>query len=437
MLAVAAGCATTATHSPAEAALEVIVPPGVRVVATELDGPVFADAQGLTLYRWPQMALRNGTAGDPSGTSFCLDRKTTVNAGLMSPYPPGLALPDVDTRPSCAAVWPPFRAAPAAKPVGKWSIIERADHVRQWAYEGAALYTSVLDRMPGDVFGGSSRKARFDGPAVRVPVSPPPDVPPGLRVVTTSTGRLLVTDHDFSVYSADQDPAGASACEATCTQQWPPITAAASATAHGDWSVILRRDGVRQWAYRRRALYRRALDSRPRSQTGSDVAGWHNVYTQRAPAPPPEFTVQDTTAGQVLADARGMTIYVYACGDDAEDQLACDHPTTPQAYRFAMCGGGDPDRCLRNFPYVPAPKDARPSGRSWRPVDINPRTGRFAKPGEAGSVHVWAYRDRPVYTYAGDRQPGDINADSHGEFRGERNGFKAFWIRDDFYDYAG
>jgi predicted lipoprotein with Yx(FWY)xxD motif len=270
-----------------------------------------------------------------------------------------------------------------------------------------------------------------------VPVSPPSDVPPGLRVTTTSSGRLLVTDREFSVYSADQDPDDASACDAACTQRWPPVTAPASATPHGDWSVIVRHDGIRQWALHRRALYRSALDTRPRSLKGNDIAGWHNVYMRRAPAPPPEFTVQDTTAGQVLADARGRTIYVYACGDDAEDQLSCDHPTTPQAYRFAMCGGGDPDRCVRNFPYVLASQAARPSGRTWRPVDIDPRTGRFAKPGESGSVHVWAYRDRPIYTYAGDRQPGDINADAHGEFRGERNGFKAFWIRDDFYDFAG
>jgi predicted lipoprotein with Yx(FWY)xxD motif len=35
------------------------------------------------------------------------------------------------------------------------------------------------------------------------------------------------------------------------------------------------------------------------------------------PPPPREFTVQDTTIGQVLSDAHGMTIYVYQCGDEA------------------------------------------------------------------------------------------------------------------------
>jgi hypothetical protein len=26
-----------------------------------------------------------------------------------------------------------------------------------------------------------------------------------------------------------------------------------------------------------------------------------------------------------------------------------------------------------------------------------------------------------------------VNGDSHGEFRAERNGYKAFWLRDDFF----
>jgi hypothetical protein len=92
---------------------------------------------------------------------------------------------------------------------------------------------------------------------------------------------------------------------------------------------------------------------------------------------------------------------------------------------------------LRSFPYVLAPPDAPTKSRTWRAVDINPQTGRFADPKQRGAVHVWAYRDRPIYTFSGDRQPGDVNADSHGEFRGERNGYNAFWIRDDYFGRTG
>jgi predicted lipoprotein with Yx(FWY)xxD motif len=210
-----------------------------------------------------------------------------------------------------------------------------------------------------------------------------------------------------------------------------------SAHPHGDWSIFERVPGVKQWAFRGKALYRYALDSHSHSFEGSDESGWHNVFLQSAPPPPAGFTVQNTTAGQVVADQNGKTIYMYSCGDDATDQLGCDHPTETQAYRLAMCGGGDPERCARTFPYVLAPKGAKSGSRSWSVMDIDPKTGGLATRGQADALHVWAYRDRPVYTYAGDLHAGDVNADGLGEFRGERQGYKALWIRDDFNRRAG
>src|SRR5687767_9376571 len=51
------------------------MPPGVQVVDSELDGPVFADANGKTLYSFPLTKLRNGDTGDrkDSGKSSCTD----------------------------------------------------------------------------------------------------------------------------------------------------------------------------------------------------------------------------------------------------------------------------------------------------------------------------------------------------------------------------
>ena len=41
--------------------------------------------------------------------------------------------------------------------------------------------------------------------------------------------------------------------------------------------------------------------------------------------------------------------------------------------------------------------------------------------------------DSPVYTYGGDTHSGDINGTSTGEWRGQRNGLKAFALRDDMF----
>jgi predicted lipoprotein with Yx(FWY)xxD motif len=416
-----------------EAYRPVPMPPEVRVAATELEGPVFTDSKGHTLYQWPLLQMRNGVTGDHLGTSECNEARTDVSAGLMSPYPGGLRLPDLSEHPSCVKMWPPFIAGAAAKPVGKWTVITRKDGSRQWAYDDLPLYTFYLDKHAGDVLGARSDRPTLDAPAVRRPAGPPADVPPGFAVKTMSTGRLLVTEQGMSVYYSDSDAHGKSSCDATCAETWIPLLAPNLGRARGEFTLIERSPGVNQWAFRGRPLYRYALDGGSHRLKGSDTSGWHNVYTQLAPRPPAEFTVQDTTAGQVLADSSGKTIYSYFCGDDGVDQLECDHPGETDAYRIAVCGGGDAARCLKTFPYVIASAKAVPSGRSWSVMLIDPASGRPALAGQPGALRVWAYRDRPVYTYAGDHSPGDVNGDSHGEFRAERNGYKAFWLRDDFF----
>ena len=437
LAAVLAPIALAADPRLTEPYVHLPMPPHFRVEATELDGPVFADARGRTLYTWPFKIMRVGNTGDPKGQSHCTSTKTTESSGYMSPYPGGLELPELDTRPSCAQMWAPVVATAGAKPVGKWTIIKRTDGATQWAYDGLPLYTSALDRQPGDVLGSDSYEHHGDEPALRKPIGPPADVPPGFQVSTTVRGRLLQTERGFSIYSSDADQPGKSTCDAACVQTWIPMLAPASVRPHGDWAIIERAPGYRQWVFRGRPLYRYALDSSARSLEGSDVPGWHNVYTQLSPAPPPEFTLQDTTAGQVLADPHGMTIYAYNCGDDALDQLGCDHPSESQVYRLAMCGGGDWERCLRTFPYVIAPPGAHSNSRSWTVIDIDPKTGRRAPASQSGALHVWAFRDRPIYVYAGDDRPGDVNGDGHGEFRGEREGYNAIWVRDDYYGRGG
>jgi len=410
------------------------MPDGFGVQIAELEGPVFTNADGMTLYTWPLHGLRNGDVGDRKGApSSCTDQVQTENSGLMSPYPPGLLLPDLENRPACTDVWPPVLAPEGAEPVGKWTIIERKDGGRQWAYDGFPVYTSILDKRPGDVYGGTKRRTGGDGPATRKPIGPAPNVPPEFAVVQVANGRMITDHTGYSVYASDADAPNTSNCDGPCLEEWKPVLAAETAVPSGEWSVFERAPGVKQWAFRGEPLYTYVNDPSARGAVGSDMPGWHNVYTQKAPAPPSEFTIQSTRTGLVLADSRGKTVYLYRCGDDALDQLYCDHPNTTQVYRMAVCGGGDPEVCLKTFPPVLAPGEVETGNRLWGTKYIDPLTGHEIEFGAEGGVNVWTYRDRPIYTYAGDKTPGDINADNWGEFNSLRNGFKAFWLRDDFY----
>lgn len=427
--AVAALAAESTTYT--EQHRDVPMPHGFRVEASP-EGPVFADANGMTLYSWPQHKLRNGYSGESPGTPACYDEVLTVTAGLMSPYPPGIKLPEIDSRPSCTDIWKPVAASEDAEEVGKWTVVERRDGTYQWAYDEQPLYTSIRDKQPGDVLGGTRRRYGGDSPAQRVPVGPPPLIPPGFAIESTSIGRMLTTDRNESVYAFDGDTATSSGCEGACLADWKPVLASSLARELGEWTHFERSPGVRQWVFRGQPLYTYNLDQSSWSQQGSDVSGWHNVFTQLADSYPSSFSVQATIIGNVLATSEGKSIYVYNCGDDSADQLACDHPEDTQVYRFAMCGGGDPARCLEHWPYVLAGEDEVSTNSTWRIVWIDPLTGRFAAPGQTGALRVWAYRDRPVYTFGGDKYAGDLHGGGTGEWRGQRNGLKAFMLRDDF-----
>jgi len=414
------------------------MPPGFQVIVADIEGPVFADERGRTLYQWPSRSLRNGVAGEVQGKPTCDDTVYQENLGFQSPYPGGFTLPELATRPSCVAEWPPVLAKADAKPTGKWTVIDRPDGRKQWAYEGWALYTSVIDKRPGDVFGASHMDPETDlgahHGALRRLISPQSNVPSQFVVYTSMNGRSVELIDGRSVYFSDRDGRNKSNCSGACLDSWEPILAGDYAHVTGEWTTFERSPGVKQWAFRGKPVYRYLGDTRAHAQSGSDQPGWNIAYVQEAPPLPKGFTLKPTPLGLALGDERGMTLYRYKCTDDAPDQLNCDTPETPQVYRIAICGGGDAERCLKAFPYAVAPAGATTGTNVWGTTYINPHTGKRATAKDPGALNVWTYRGRPLYTFAGrksygDRTPDDANADKWGEMMGDRNGFKAIIYR--------
>jgi predicted lipoprotein with Yx(FWY)xxD motif len=109
---------------------------------------------------------------------------------------------------------------------------------------------------------------------------PPPkkEAPMFPALVTQSKkGSILVDGKGMTLYTFDRDTAGnKSFCDGPCTERWTPLTASDDAQAKGDFTVIIRSDGSKMWAYRYRPLYTSHSDKAPGDFNGYDIENrWH------------------------------------------------------------------------------------------------------------------------------------------------------------------
>ena len=84
----------------------------------KMSGGMWTDASGMTLYTFDK---------DESGKSACYDK--------------------------CATNWPPLKAEAGSAAEGDWTVVERKDGSKMWAYKGKPLYTFIGDKKAGDANG--------------------------------------------------------------------------------------------------------------------------------------------------------------------------------------------------------------------------------------------------------------------------------------------
>src|SRR6202012_4147907 len=232
------------------------------------DEIAYADKHGLTLYTWDK---------DPAGKSSCVD--------------------------ACAESFKPFLATGDAKTLGEWSLLDRGDGTKQWTLKGKALYTYVKDVDPGSLRGespansgalrenglgvmvGGGYRGEFHGnksanntfpsdwkPALLYPLS---DVklPAGVAVKEMPDAAAFVfVDHGgYTLYEFAGEQTEAQECALSACKNWRPLASPELAEPVGDFTVVDRDDGVRQWAYKGRLLYTYVEDLAPGYAKGADV----------------------------------------------------------------------------------------------------------------------------------------------------------------------
>jgi len=92
---------------------------GGAVKSADVGGKqVLTDANGMSLYTWDK---------DADGVSNCYDQ--------------------------CATNWPPALADASAAAEGDFTLVDRKDGTKVWAYKGKPLYAWAKDAKPGDTTG--------------------------------------------------------------------------------------------------------------------------------------------------------------------------------------------------------------------------------------------------------------------------------------------
>ena len=99
---------------------------------------------------------------------------------------------------------------------------------------------------------------------------------------TKTVDGVLTNSAGMTLYTFDRDAAGSgkSVCNGQCAALWPPLMAAGDAKADGDYTIVTRDDGGKQWAYKGKPLYLWVKDTKPGDRTGDGV---NNVWRLARP----------------------------------------------------------------------------------------------------------------------------------------------------------
>ncbi|MDN3295863.1 SCO0930 family lipoprotein [Streptomyces ficellus] len=240
-------------------------------------------------------------------------------------------------------------------------------------------------------------------------------------------GKVVTDSEGFTLYRFDKDTANPpkSNCEGECATAWPVVTAEGAKPPAGvDASlmgVLTRADGTKQLTIDGWPMYRYAKDTKPGDANGQGVGGtWYAAAPDGKKAAPTnggdegageeESAADDGAATEnegagASADAAGLSVRKDPkLGDIVVDKNGMT------VYRFqkdsawpmkTACTG----ECLEKWPVV-------------APVDKNDTEGistkgyvTFSRPDglKQQTIDCW-----PLYTFAGDKKPGDTNGQGVG-----------------------
>lgn len=91
---------------------------------------------------------------------------------------------------------------------------------------------------------------------------------------------MLVNAKGMTLYTFDRDVAGSgkSVCNGDCAIKWPAVMATDTDKPVGDFTVITRDNGKKQWAYKGKPVYTWPEDQQPGDKYGDNyLKVWHII----------------------------------------------------------------------------------------------------------------------------------------------------------------
>jgi predicted lipoprotein with Yx(FWY)xxD motif len=104
-----------------------------------------------------------------------------------------------------------------------------------------------------------------------------------LAAPAADRGGVLADGKGMTLYIFKRDSPMQSVCNDGCAKAWPPFIATEAAKEGGDFSILTRKDGSKQWAYKSQPLYYYAGDAAPGELTGEGSGGVWYVIRKSAP----------------------------------------------------------------------------------------------------------------------------------------------------------
>jgi predicted lipoprotein with Yx(FWY)xxD motif len=210
-----------------------------------------------------------------------------------------------------------------------------------------------------------------------------------LKSVSTANGYAYIvpaTGHILYIFkTAPQHPS-----------DWTPAYAAELAKSVGNFSIIAREDGRRQWAYNHLPLYTFNQDDGPDDINGLSAQDDAQVAVAFRNFMPASLTIKLLPfRGPIMTTSQGKTVYVQVRN---HNQFGGRENRGGFQYSYLeskeIGAKGCVDECLKKWTPVAAPADAQPSGL-WQ---IYTR---------ADGTRQWAYKGAALYTYSADKNVGD------------------------------